>query len=290
MLFMKRHLLCLLFVALGFSVTAQNTILWKVSDTINKKQSFVVGTFHQFGNSFVDSIPEIQQAILESELAIFESIDNSESTRKIINTRQATNAIEKGLKKRDLEKIKTITTNWKVDLYKLKPLELRWKLQQEFQKIQCKTVKPTDTWDHFDNYLIHIAQTHNIPVLGLETDSLQLELITKENKDPTWKQERKIISALIDQLTTNEPNMDYCIFTNKYRNFQLDYKFEDACPDNILIKQRNSDWLNVIPKILKNKNAFIAVGYAHLRNSCGLLEQLKQLGFLVEPITLQSPE
>lgn len=286
---MKRNLFILILVIIGFSGRAQNTILWKVSDTINQKTSYIVGTFHQFGNSFVDSIPELQQALLASELAIFESISNAESTRKIINAREATDGIDRYLKKRDLQKLHTIATNWKVDLYKLKPLELRWKLQQEFQKIQCETVKPSDTWDHFDNYLIHIAQTNKIPVLGLETDSLQLEFISQENKDPTWKQERKIISVFIDQLTTNKPNMDFCIFTDKYRKFELDYKFEDDCPDNILIKQRNANWLNVIPNILKTKNTFIAVGYAHLRNNCGLLEQLKTEGFLIEPILLKSP-
>ncbi|OBX22350.1 MULTISPECIES: TraB/GumN family protein [Bizionia] len=285
---MKKGALIIFLFLISFSASAQNTILWKVSDTINQKTSYIVGTFHQFGNSFVDSIPQLQQALLGSELAIFESVNNTESAQNIINSRQATNAIETGLKKRDLQKLKTITGNWKVDLHKLKPLELRWKLQQESQKVICETVKPTDTWDHFDNYLIHIAKTNTIPVLGLETDSLQLEFITKENKDPNWKQERKNISKLIEQLTTNKPNMDYCVFANKYRNFELDYKFEDSCPENILIKQRNSDWLQVIPDLLKTKNTFIAVGYAHLRNSCGLLEQLKQNGFLIEPVLLKN--
>ncbi len=286
---MKSYPIIFIFI-ISFSVRAQKTILWKVSDTINLKTSYIVGTFHQFGNSFVDSIPQIQQAILQSEIAVFESINDTESARKIINSRQASNALNTSLKKRDLQKLKTITADWKVDIYKLKPLELRWKLQQESQKILCETVKANDTWDHFDNYLIHIAKTNKIPVLGLETDSLQLELITKENKNPNWKQERKAISELIEQLTTNKPNMGYCVFANKYRDFDLDYKFKDSCPENILIKERNADWLKVLPNILKTKNTFIAVGYAHLRNSCGLLEQLQQDGFLVEPVLLKKSD
>ena len=281
---MKKTVCIILLLTLCVTAYSQNTILWKVSDTLNQKTSYIVGTFHQFGNTFVDSIPQIQKALLASELCVFESIDNTDSARNLINSRQATNQIESGLKKRDLQKLKTIAENWKVDLYKLKPLELRWKLQQEYQKEICKTVKPTDTWDHFDNYLIHIAKSNTIPVLGLETDSLQLEFITKENKNPNWKQERKTISKLIQELTTNKPNTNYCEFANKYRNFELDYKFEDPCPESILIKQRNSDWLNLIPDLLKTKNTFIAVGYAHLRNSCGLLEQLSQHGFLVEAV------
>lgn len=59
---------------------SQNTILWKVTDTINNKTSFIVGTFHQLGNSFVDSIPEIKESLMGSDLAIFESIDKIEDT------------------------------------------------------------------------------------------------------------------------------------------------------------------------------------------------------------------
>ena len=44
-------------------IMSQNTILWKVNDTVNNKSSYIVGTFHQFGNSFVDSIPEIKQSL-----------------------------------------------------------------------------------------------------------------------------------------------------------------------------------------------------------------------------------
>ncbi|TYB79332.1 TraB/GumN family protein [Bizionia myxarmorum] len=285
---MKKNLLLLTLVFSSLFAGAQNTILWKVSDTINNKTSYIVGTFHQFGNSFVDSIPQIQEAILKSDLAIFESIDDADSTREIIDARDATNAIDKNFNKRDLQKLQAITTNWKVDIYKLQPIELRWKLQQEFQKIICETVKPTDTWDHFDNYLLHIAKAHNISVLGLETDSLQLKLISKENKNPNWKQERKVISELIDLLTLKNPSVDYCALAKKYRKFELDYGFNEPCDESILIKERNENWLAVLPELLKTNNCFIAVGYAHLRNSCGLLEQLKQQGFLVESVMLTS--
>lgn len=115
---------------------SENTILWKVTDASNDKTSFVVGTFHQLGNSFVDSIPEIKEALLSSELAVFESIDNINDTRKMIQRRKPSLEIEKRLKKQDFKKLKAIAQDWKVDIYKLKPIEIRWKLQQEFQKIK----------------------------------------------------------------------------------------------------------------------------------------------------------
>ncbi|WP_445735536.1 TraB/GumN family protein [Mariniflexile sp.] len=284
---MKNKLNLLIFLTISHFAIGQNTILWKVTDTINNKTSFVVGTFHQFGNSFVDSIPKIKESLFNSELAIFESIDNIENTRKMIEKRETSLEIEKRLKKKDLKKLQEIAKKWKVDLYKLKPLEIRWKLQQEFQKSKCKTTKPGDKFDHFDKYLQYIAEENKIEVLGLETDSLQLKLIEKENKNPNWKKERKNISAWIEQMTTDKPNMNNCGLANKYREFDLNYEFEKECESDIKILQRNNDWMKTIPNILRTKNTFITVGYYHLRKKCGILEQLKNKGFKIEPVEIR---
>ena len=172
-------------------------------------------------------------------------------------------------------------------MYKLKPIELRWKLQQVFQEIKCKTVLPTDIWDHFDKYLIHIAKENGIELLGLETDSIQLSLIEKEYKYPDWKKEKKIINFWIEKLTSEGLAKGDCSFTNKYREFDLDYELAEDCNKDILIEERNEDWMKIIPDLLKTKNCFIAIGYFHLKNKCGLIEQLRGEGFLVEPIKIK---
>ena len=284
---MRHAIVVLAIIFISRSSFAQSTILWTVTDTTAGKTSYVLGTFHQFGNSFIDSIPAIETSLLNSKLAVFESIDNVEDTRNMINIREASNEIEKELSKKDLMKLKEISKDWRVDLYKLKPLEIRWKLQQEFQKIICKTAKPTDEWDHFDSYLIHLAKENNIETVGLETDSLQLSLIEQENKNPDWGKERKNIRFWIEQLISDQPNMNSCIHADRYRKFDLDYELHEVCKDDILIKQRNEDWMKVIPDLIRNTNCFIAVGYLHLQKRCGLLEQLKAQGFVVEPVDLK---
>lgn len=284
---MKNRITIFILLTISHFTIGQSTILWKVTDTINNKTSFIVGTFHQFGNSFVDSIPEIRESLFKSEMAIFESIDTIESTREIIESRKSSSELERRLNKKELIKLKQIAKEWKVDIYKLKPLEIRWKLQQEFQRKICKTTKLTDQFDHFDNYLIYLSKEKNIQLLGLETDSLQLNFIERNSNYPDWKKERKNISVWIDQLTTTNPNMNNCIFADKYRKFDLDYEFEKECKTDVLILERNNNWMKVIPDVLRSKNTFIAVGYYHLRNKCGILEQLKNEGFMIEPIKIK---
>lgn len=284
---MKNKINLLIILTICQIVTAQNTILWKVTDTVNNKTSFIVGTFHQFGNSFVDSIPEIKESLINSKLAVFESIDNVENTRKMISKRESSSEIEKKLKKKAFEKLKTIAKNWSVDLYKLKPLEIRLKLQQEFQKIKCETTKPNDTFDHFDTYLMNIAEKNQIEILGLETDSLQLSLINKDYKNPDWKEEKKNIEYWIHQLTTDKPDVVNCKLANQYRTLELNYDFQKKCETDAVMLQRNNEWMTMIPNVLSSKNTFVAVGYFHLRNKCGILEQLKDRGFKIEPVMVK---
>lgn len=47
----------------------------------------------------------------------------------MIEKREASLEIEKRLKKNDLKKLNDIAKEWKVDLYKLKPLEISLKLK-----------------------------------------------------------------------------------------------------------------------------------------------------------------
>lgn len=283
----RKYPVSILFVLLlGQWIHGQRTILWKVSEGPSDKTSYIVGTFHQFGNSFVDSIPQIKAALLNSELAVFESIAKVEDTREMIQRREVSHEIETWLRKRELEELKELTKDWKVDLYRLSPLEIRWKLQQQYQKIKCKTVKSTDTFDHFDSYLQYLAEENGIGLLGLETDSMQLNLIERANRAPNWRAERKILRAWIDLLTSDGPDETICELADNYRNFKLGYDFESPCTDDILVRQRNRDWMTVLPELIRKKNTFIALGYFHLKNKCSILEQLKEQGFSVEPVPL----
>ena len=268
-------------------VISQNTILWKVTKTNSDKTSYLVGTFHQFGNSFVDSIPQIQKALLNSELAVFESLDKVEDTRALINSRPSSNMVEKKLKKKDFKKLKELSKDWKVDLYKLKPIEIYFKLAQDYQRKICKTSIPEDTFDLFDDYLLHLAKINNIETFGLEINQLD-EVVHKEFKNSNWKNEKKRISAWINKSISDKLNSKDCELANTYRKFELSYDFENKCERNVINSERNDKWMEVIPDLLRTKSTFIAVGYYHLRWQCGLIMQLKKEGFIVEPVKIKT--
>ncbi|RZK39913.1 MAG: TraB/GumN family protein [Hymenobacter sp.] len=267
--------------------SAQNTILWKISRVGSPSISYVLGTYHQMGNSFIDSLPVIKQKLLDSEIVIFESIDTSFHARELINKRPTSLLIDQVLPAMDIEFIKS--QNWSVDIYKLRPAELLIKLEQEYYKTHCNTVKSSDKWQHTEDYLISIASRNKKTLMALETDSLQLALIN-QNQDQevvnksSWRSVKGQIHHWIDKWSKKQSDDKECLFANSYMKLQLDYALDKVCPNDKLVTDRNREWIKILPTIFEKHKAFVAIGLFHLYYQCGMLEQLRQAGFTVEPV------
>ena len=270
-----------------FSITmgAQNTILWKVSDTVYNKTSFWVGSFHQFGNSFVDAIPELKENLYASDLAIFETIDDPSITSHTINSRPASQ-INKELKKSIYTSLLKISQDWNVKLNKMKASEIIFKQQQEITKHKCKTVRKNDKWDHFDRYLEHLVENNNIKVLGLEKTIDQLAAISGNSKE-NWKGNEKNINSLIKYYLDEEFDYKKCTRAINYSKFKIDYKLKTTCSESTIFKDRNNKWMEQLPDLLSNYDCFIVVGYGHFAFECGIIEQLRSKGFMIEAIKLK---
>lgn len=265
---------------------AQKTIIWEVRDTSHKKLSYVVGTYHHIGNSFIDSIPFIQSALVNADIAIFESVDDENRVLDIFKNRKEGNQIESILSKEDYASLKKIFNDSEFDLSQLKPIELLIALRREFQISVCKSVLPTDKYDHFDNYLISIAKEKGKKVMGLETDSLQLEIL--EDLQNSWdlNEIRDEIIYWISKISQATSTDEHCDLVNRYMKMDLDYEFNSECEDDILNSRRNEEWVTKLSRLLSQNNCFIAVGLLHLKYRCGLLEVFRKNGFIVNPIIL----
>lgn len=264
----------------------QNTILWSVQDSSSNKTSYLLGTFHQMGNSFIDSIPQIKSALSSSELAIFETTSAGKKVSELMQNRKDQYEYKNVLKNSDLIYLDEISSDWTVPLSKVNPIELLIKLQQTATETLCGTVKPTDKWNHFDQYLIHLATEDSIPLYGLETDSLQIELINRLSKsEMTWNDAEKPIHKTLMDIKKHKHSKRYCQAAWNYINMQFDYQFTETC--NTELKSRNENWIPQLEKILPEKNCFIAVGLLHLYGECGLIVQLRKRGYKVEPVELK---
>ncbi len=289
---MVRYCFWLLLVV-GWTTTSQgqNTIFWAVKDTVSGHQSYLLGTYHQLGNHFADSLKLVTSKLLVADLAIFESLGSPSGVRDLINARPASDEWQNTLKRKDVEFLEDYAASWPVNIDKVRPGELYYKLQQDYASRRCGGVRPDDTWDHFDNYLIHLRDSLGLPNKGLETDSLQTELIQADLKSADWKVFRKPLHQWIKLHRNEKTDPRRCGFQEQYRSMNLNYHLDESCPDNVLISQRNATWMESLPRLLRTQSCFVAVGLLHLYNSCGLVSALKDEGFIVEPLyVLNIPE
>jgi uncharacterized protein YbaP (TraB family) len=276
--------LCI-FLMLHNEAVAQRTILWRVTDTMQHKTSYLLGTHHYMGNGFVDSLTPIRKHLLEAELAIFETAETGEQVAFVMNQRKPDYAIKRILDKDAIRQLELISKDWRVPLYKLQPVELLLKLRAQFYQRVCGSMQQKDTADHFDNYLISIARANHIAVYGLETDSLQLNLL-QQSFAYSWKEAQGEIQYFLAAFEGRADLGDNCDFVQTYKRMELDYALDQPCEEDPFIKERNQKWLQVLPTLLRSKQCFVAVGLLHLMHNCGLIVELRKAGFVVEPVTL----
>jgi uncharacterized protein YbaP (TraB family) len=284
--FIKRSILVIIAFS-GFvpsELNGQNTIFWSVRDTSTGHQSYLLGTFHQMGNHFADRLTVVIEALLESELGIFESLGTPGEVQRIINARSGSETWTQVLHKSDVTFLTKYSESWPVDIDKVNPGELYIKLQQDYVVAKCGTVRNDDEFDHFDNYLVHLRSEAELEKIGLETDSIQTLYIADEWSTKEWSHFKKPIHKWVRLLDSKKPNLKYCSGSMQYRAMRFNYNLTAPCPDNVLITQRNTEWMKTLPELLHTQNCFVAVGLLHLFNECGLITSLRKMGFLVDPI------
>ncbi|MEO7445886.1 MAG: TraB/GumN family protein [Ferruginibacter sp.] len=290
----KKNLLTLFPLFLFMSSFGQNSILWKVTNTKTKYTSYILGTYHLIGSGFVDSYPTIKEKINKADLIITETKLDRLKSREYYNSRQSSNMLSTVLPQEDIDYLKEIFKKGKIDLEKFTPGEILLKLHAFYPKFKCSAIKNDDTLV-IDEYIQYLGNQNQKKSYFLETDSFGLEKITELTKAYDWKFFKRKIPGILKRYKSNDIEESLCLFANQYTSFDLDYKLNASCNKNQkgiagtskMMKTRNIDWMKQIPLLLENNNCFIAVGLFHLYYDCGILEQLKKIGYEVEKVEMK---
>jgi uncharacterized protein YbaP (TraB family) len=273
----------------------QNTILWKVTNPGSKNISYILGTYHLFGESFIDSFPIIKEKLQTTNLVITETKIDKVKATSYYNARPASDTLLNILPKEDVDFIINLfkSRGGQVDITKFTPGELFVKLQALYPKFKCPATNKADKYS-MDEYFQYLGNSWKKEQYYFETDSFQLEKIRQVTSTLDWKFFKKNAPSLIAKYKNELPTENLCSFANNYASLTIDYKFEEPCNvlkesnmNDALVKKRNEDWIQKLPILLEKNNCFIAVGLGHLYNKCGLLEQLKGLGYFVESVEMK---
>lgn len=263
-----------------------NTILFKITSSKNNNVSYLFGTHHAFGKSFFDSLTNANLALKSCELMIKENLNiPGHLAENIINNRSTQTKWHKYLKKEDLTFVQSLFTFSPTDFNKMTPTEIYVFLNRYFKQQICLAKDLTDNSLSLDDYIEQKVIDKNIKLIGLETTEEQIELINKDVEGMPRKNHKRRLSNIIGKIRTKDDND--CIETDWYNQMEIDYQLNEPCKNALMLTDRNNRWIEIIKEKLESNNCFIVVGLSHLMYKCGLINQLKELGYTITPVEVK---
>lgn len=293
-----KNIFSLLLVFCFTVASAQHTILWKITNSNTTHVSYLLGTNHSFGASFVQSFPVIRERLASTELVITEAELDRESTIAYYNARAGSDTFFSVLRKADADQVLDIFKNTRapIDITKYTPGEIFLRLSALLQRMNSSVINQADTI-LMDKYIQNLGMMENKKFYYLETESFQLNKLSEMGSVINWKLFKKYTPALLNIYRKEKWRKKLGLGLVDYANLTIDYKFSAACVDqkskkiqienDQMMRERNQDWMQKLPELLKTQNCFIAVGLMHLYYQCGLVEQLKAIGYTVEPVPMK---
>ncbi|WP_029904798.1 TraB/GumN family protein [Prevotella sp. 10(H)] len=294
-------ILFFLSVSAGWAQKAKQfdgALLWKVSGNGLSQPSYILGTHHLTHVSFVDSIPGLKDAMKNTQQTVGELLlsDQAAMQAKVQQAAMmpAGQTYDKLLSKEDYatldEGLKSIIGVGLDQFGMFKPgmISVAFTI-----KLYSKFYPGFNPMSHepIDLYVQRIAKENNKAVSGLETVEDQIYALF--DFEPLKEQAEALVCAA---KTVDQAKEQLEKFETYYRAGKLvalyDLTFnnpDDPCQLSqkqayALGKERNDKWMLKLPQIMSDASSLVAVGVMHLAGEEGLLNQLAQKGYTVEPV------
>ncbi|KVV13367.1 TraB/GumN family protein [Flavobacterium sp. TAB 87] len=270
---------------LNFQTQAQNkeiplekSLLWEVSGNGLKKSSFIYGTIHMIcaADFFITdqtkkALESSGQLVLEINLTDPKEID---AMQKAVMGKEG---LSRQLTSEELSRLSAVlnkTTGMtiaQVDNYSLVTV---------MSLIVAKAFGCADL-KFYEMDFIEKAKEHKISVNGLETMDSQLETLKNAYTN----------SEMIGMLEESN-NVDMKKFVTLYKEEDIAALFESTTDPKLMntktqefmLDKRNKNWVAKLPTLMQQQRVFVAVGAAHLAGKSGLINLLKEAGYVVKPV------
>jgi uncharacterized protein YbaP (TraB family) len=260
----------------------ENSILWKIEHPELKEPSYLLGTLHfmceedfVIPKKVLTTLDNIDALVLEVNLSDLEEmniIQASMTTSKKISEDLSESQF------RDLDELVQKVLKTPLMSYNDYGLSLLH-FSMIYKMMPCE---PTQI-KSFETELIQLATKNQRPIHSLEKASTQLEF-NKKASPPDY---------IFEQL------MLFDSYKKDFNNAIQAYKNEEitAAVDLITKKtymnenatkymqiERNKNWVDKMPQMMKERTNLFSVGAAHLTNEYGIIHLLRQKGYTITPV------
>ena len=282
---MKKTILVLGLFVFAFTLKAQNnTLLYEVSGNGLEKSSYLYGTFHLICGTDFKLDEKVEKAVKNSEQIYLElDMDDPETMKQMQAQMMMKDNTLRGLiedeKEAKVDAFLKEKIGYTLDMLNpMKPFVVGSMLYPKM--LGC------DTPTMFEMEFVKLATQNKQQVYGLETVEEQFGVFEKLGNE----MQLEMLMEIVEDYDKSVKETQELLATYQQQDVEALYKLmtkEEEKYDGFLeelLGKRNHNWVAEIPKIIKYKSTFIAVGAGHLGGEVGIIALLKKEGFEVTPV------
>lgn len=272
-----------------FSVNAQESLLWEIKSPKNGVKSYLFGTYHLVGSTYLESHTKVQNAYKGAKTVVVEMVLDSTKLMQFAQAGMMTTSLTTLVDSTDYHLIKSnIEPIMGMDmtfLNMLKPVSL----SAMYAVHLAEKNAPVDFKYEgmpIDLYFAVDGKKKAKEIVALEDMMEQARILY--DSDPVEKQAEDLVNMLRDtaeamdvtaQLIEAYQKEDLDAMAELGREWSAEYGDMTA-----LLDDRNLNWMPTLKNVFNKGNAFVAVGALHLPGDAGLLSLLREAGYSVKPV------
>jgi len=264
----------------------ENTLLWEISGNHLTKPSYLFGTMHLLCAADAQLSDSLRYAISNAKQIYFEiDLDNMMETLGAMrylnmnnNTRLSDLLTE--------EEYARVTAYFKKNKTML-PMSMMERLKPYFiTSLISESKFPCAEKDGMEQVIMKEAKKDQKPINGLETVQFQASVFDSI----PYKRQAKDLLKMIDSAGVAGDSSDIQL-VEVYKKQDLN-KMQELTADeegmreflDLLLYNRNANWVKKMPAIMRDAPALFAVGAGHLGGEKGVINLLRKSGFTVRPM------
>ncbi|MFN7045518.1 MAG: TraB/GumN family protein [Flavobacterium sp.] len=283
---MKKIFITLLTLLTGFSFSQEleKSLLWKISGNGLKQPSYLYGTIHitcdaSLDENTLNALDKTEQLYLELDM------DDKSMQMQMMKYMMMKNGVK-------LSTLLSPEDFQIVDEFLKKNLKMSAKLFDSFKPFMISSMLFPKMLDcehkSVESELMKITKEQNEEVFGLEKVEDQMKVF---DAIPYQDQADELLKTVKGDLEKDKKELDemMTIYQNKDIEGMLkimtdsDNKITSENQD-VLLNNRNKNWIPVMIKTMKDKPTFFGVGAGHLAGEEGIIKLLRKQGYKVEAV------
>jgi len=270
----------------------ENTLLWKISGNGLDKPSYLFGTIHMLCADDAGLSKNMKAAIAESDEVYLEvDMDNLFEMFGVLGKLKMNGdtTLQELLSKDDYKKVK--------EYFEKNNSMLPFSMLESFKPLLAASMLeqgalPCDNTAMMEQVIMEEANKSNKKIKGLETMAYQASVL---DSIPYSMQAQQLVEYVNGSAKGEKENKQINDMFDAYRSQDLK-KLEALMVEteagmssfmDVLLFNRNRNWVHKLKTLLPQKSLMIAVGAGHLPGEKGVINLLRKEGYTVTPVEKQ---